>query len=45
LSYNNATMLHTILVTAQNFNEAVLVHKQICTISAIFGKPIESSSI
>jgi len=34
LSYNIATMLHAILVTAQNFSEAVLVHKQICTISA-----------
>jgi len=27
-------MLHALLVTAQNFNAAVLVHKQICTISA-----------
>jgi len=31
-------MLHAVLVTAQNFNEAVLVHKQICTISASLAK-------
>lgn len=34
MTNNNAIMLHAMLVTAQNFNEAMLVHKQVFTISA-----------